>query len=213
MKRPELTRGTRLIATTATVVIIAAFAALYVSSGGAPDPRDAQPILVSASPGQALVPSNTAPINAPITSQLPDVPSPTVPPTNTAIPLPSGVGGILFTSAPSVSPPPPPRTATPTPDPAVWRFEGRVVDDGGAALTDVCVVIGPRGCQRFSPHTDDRGVYSFDVPQVPTVVYDLYFQKDGFITVWYRTQPTAPTTFNVILHRTTSRSFAGPSDG
>jgi hypothetical protein len=87
------------------------------------------------------------------------------------------------------------------------------VDESGATLTDVCVVIGPRGCQRFSPHTDDRGVYFFDVPQNPTVVYDLYFQKDGYVTVWYRTQPTAPTVFNVVLHRTTSRSPVGPSDG
>jgi hypothetical protein len=199
-----VTRNTRLIAVAATVVIVAAFAAIYIVSGGAPISRGIEPILVSASPG---------PIIAPIASALPDVPSPTVPPTNTALPLPSGVGGILFTSAPSVSPPPPPRSATPTPDAAVWRFEGRVVDDTGASLGDVCVVIGPRGCQRFSPHTDDRGVYFFDVPQIPTVVYDLYFEKDGFVTVWYRTQPTSPTTFNVVLHRTTSRSAVGPSDG
>jgi len=197
-------RNTRLIATAAAAIVVAAFVAVYIASGAAPDPRSAERILETASP---------VPIIAPITSLLPDVPSPTVPPTNTALPLPQGAGVAAFTSAPLVSPPPPPRTATPTPDPAVWRFEGRVVDESGATLTDVCVVIGPRGCQRFSPHTDDRGVYFFDVPQIPTVVYDLYFEKDGFVTVWYRTQPTAPTVFNVVLHRTTSRSSAGPSDG
>ncbi len=88
-----------------------------------------------------------------------------------------------------------------------------MVDEHGDPLSGVCVVIGPRGCQQFSPHTDDRGVYSFDVPQNPNVVYDLYFQMDGFVTVWNRVQPTAPTVFNVILHRTTSRSPVGPSDG
>lgn len=197
----------------AAALVVAAFVAVYIASGGAPNPRIAEPILVSASPAAILVPTDTGPINAPIGSALPDAPSPTVPPTNTALPLPQGAGAAAFTSAPSVSPPPPPRTATPTPDPAVWRFEGRVVDESGATLTNVCVVIGPRGCQQFSPHTDDRGVYFFDVPQNPTVVYDLYFQKDGFVTVWYRSQPTAPTVFNVILHRATSRSSVGPSDG
>jgi hypothetical protein len=198
-----MTRNPRLTATIAAVVITAAFAAVWIASGAAPNPRVAEPILETAPPG---------PIFAPITSPLPDVPSPTVPPTNTALPLPQGAGVAAFTSAP-VSPPPPASTPTPTPDPAVWRFEGRVVDEGGASVSDVCVVIGPRGCQRFSPHTDDRGVYSFDVPQNPNVVYDLYFQKDGFVTVWLRTQPTAPTVFNVILHRTTSRSAVGPTDG
>ena len=213
MTRSPLMRNTRLVATAAAVVVIGAFVALYIASGGAPASRDVQPILETASPVTVIVPSNTAPINAPIVSGLPDIPSPTVPPTNTVLPLPSGVGAIALTSAPSVSPPPPPRTATPTPDPAVWRFEGRVVDETGAALTDVCVVIGPHGCQRFSPHTDDRGVYFFDVPQNPSVVYDLYFEKDGFVTVWSRVQPSAPTVFNVVLHRTTSRSVMGPSDG
>ena len=197
-----MTRNTRLVAAIAAVVA-AAFVAIYIASGAAPDPRSAAPIPETASPG---------PIFAPIASALPEVPSPTVPPTNTALPLPQGAGIAAFTSAPGVSAPPPPRTATPTPDPAVWRFEGRVVDDSGAALTDVCVVIGPRGCQRFSPHTDDRGVYFIDVPQNPTVVYDLYFERDGYLTVWYRAQPGAPTVFNVILHRTTSRSSGGPSD-
>jgi hypothetical protein len=76
-----------------------------------------------------------------------------------------------------------------------------VVDADGNGLAGVCVVIGPRGCQQFSPHTDQRGIYFIDMPQVPTVVYDLYFVKDGFTMVWYRAQPTAPTIFNVVLQR------------
>jgi hypothetical protein len=76
-----------------------------------------------------------------------------------------------------------------------------VVDADGNGLADVCVVIGPRGCQRFSPHTDGHGVYFFDVPQVPTVQYDLYFMKDGYTMVWYRAQPSEPTIFNVVLQK------------
>lgn len=114
---------------------------------------------------------------------------------------PSGLAEIATASAPDIPPPPAPATPTPTPDPAIWRFEGRVVDEDGQALTDVCVVIGPRGCQRASPHTDDRGVYSFDVPQITTVVYDLYFVKDGYRVVWYHAQPQAPTLFDVVLHK------------
>jgi hypothetical protein len=98
-----------------------------------------------------------------------------------------------------VATPPPPSTPTPTPDPAIWRFEGRVVDDNGTPLKDTCVVIGPHGCRQFSPHTDERGVYYFDVPQIPTVEYDLYFMKPGYVIVWSHIQPSGPTTFNVIL--------------
>lgn len=113
--------------------------------------------------------------------------------------LPSDVRELAATSAPVPSAPPP-STPTPTPDPAVWRFEGRVVDADGKALRGVCVAIGPHGCQRGSPRTDERGVYFFDVPQIPTVLYDLYFVKPGYAVVWYPVKPDAPTVFNVVLH-------------
>lgn len=94
----------------------------------------------------------------------------------------------------------PPATPTPTPDPAVWRVEGvAVTDDTFLPIRDVCVAIGPNGCQRFSPHTDDRGVFSFDVPQNPTVLYDLYFAKDGYWTVWIRVKPQGPSVYNLAL--------------
>ncbi len=104
---------------------------------------------------------------------------------------------VAETSAPASVPPA--ATPTPTPDPAVWRFEGAVVDDRGTPIEGACVVIGPKGCQRFSPHTDSRGWYFFDVPQIPTVVYDLTFVMEGYEPVFHRTRPTGPTIFNVVL--------------
>lgn len=104
-----------------------------------------------------------------------------------------------LTASANVEPPPPADTPTPTPDPNVWRFEGRIVDAQGRAIEGVCVVIGPSGCRPFSPHTDPRGVYSFEVPKNPTVIYDLTFEKEGYVTVSHRAQPAGPTIFNVIL--------------
>lgn len=156
-------------------------------------------LVVACGPGQST-PSptpNTSPVHAPIAgSALPEVPSPSGP----VGALPQGAGELAMTSAPVATPPPPP-TATPTPDPAIWRFEGRVVDPDGAPLPGVCVAIGPHGCQRGSPRTDARGVYFIDLPQVTTVTYDLYFQREGYVTVWHQLQPKEPTVFNVILRK------------
>ena len=129
-------------------------------------------------------------------SPIPEVPSPSGP----VGALPHGAGEAAMTSAP-VPTAPPPATPTPTPDPAIWRFEGRVVDPDGKPLRDVCVVIGPHGCQRGSPRTDERGVYFIDLPQVPTVIYDLYFVREGYIAVWHQLQPKEPTVFNVVLRK------------
>lgn len=93
-----------------------------------------------------------------------------------------------------------PATPTPTPDPAVWRVEGVIVeDDTKLPIREVCVVIGPHGCQRGSVRTDGRGVFYIDVPQTPTVFYDLYFVKDGFWTVWMRIKPEGPSVYNLAL--------------
>ena len=100
-----------------------------------------------------------------------------------------------------VSPAPTVAIPTPTPDPAVWRFEGRVVDETGAALEEVCVVIGPHGCQVHGPHTDERGVYFIDMPQNPVIVYELRFERAGYTTVYYLAQPSGPTIFDVVLRR------------
>ena len=47
--------------------------------------------------------------------------------------------------------------------------------------------------------TDWRGVFFIDVPQTPTVFYDLYFVKDGFWTVWMRIKPEGPSVYNLAL--------------
>jgi hypothetical protein len=156
-------------------------------------------LVVACGPGQttASPTPNTSPVLAPISgSALPEVPSPSGP----VGALPQGAEEVAMTSAPVATAAPPP-TPTPTPDPAVWRFEGRVVDPDGKPLPGVCVVIGPHGCQRGSPRTDDRGVYFIDLPQVTTVTYDLYFVREGYLTVWHQLQPKEPTIFNVILRR------------
>ena len=93
-----------------------------------------------------------------------------------------------------------PATPTPSPDPAVWRVEGVIVEEGTRLpIREVCVVIGPHGCQRGSVRTDSRGVFYIDVPQNPTVFYDLYFVKDGFWTVWFRIKPEGPSVYNLAL--------------
>ena len=93
-----------------------------------------------------------------------------------------------------------PATPTPSPDPNVWRVEGVIVaDDTKLPLQEVCIVIGPHGCQRGSIRTDNRGVFAIDVPKNPTVFYDLYFVKDGFWTVWMRIKPEGPSVYNVAL--------------
>lgn len=93
-----------------------------------------------------------------------------------------------------------PATPTPSPDPAVWRVEGVILeDDTKLPIKEVCVAIGPHGCQRGSVRTDSRGVFYIDVPQNPTVFYDLYFVKDGFWTVWTRIKPEGPSVYNLAL--------------
>lgn len=105
----------------------------------------------------------------------------------------------------SVTPPSPPPAATPTPSPqpGLWRVEGYVVDESGAPLKNVCVVVGPHGCQKFSPHTDLHGHYFIDVAASTTVntSFDFYFETPGRETVWWHFTPTGPIEFNVVLKR------------
>ena len=108
----------------------------------------------------------------------------------------------------SVTPPSPPpaATATPSPQPGLWRVEGYVVDESGNPLKNVCVVVGPRGCQKFSPHTDEQGHYFLDVAAATDVKtsFDFYFETPGRETVWWHFTPTGPTEFNVVLKPTSS---------
>lgn len=164
-------------------------AALAVLGGQAPDVRDVAGPSPTATATLVIAQSSpTASATEPGTS--PATPSPTLPP---------DVDRAAETSAP-VSPPPP-ATPWPTPDPAIWRYEGAIVDEKGAPLKGVCIAIGPRGCVRGSIRTDDNGRYYVDMPQNATIVYEFTFMLDGYEVVWHRAQPSGPTVFNVILHR------------
>jgi hypothetical protein len=76
-----------------------------------------------------------------------------------------------------------------------------VVDESGNPLKNVCVVIGPHGCQRFSPHTDEQGHYFLDVAanKEVTTAFDFYFEMPGRETVWWHFVPGGPIEFNVVL--------------
>ena len=181
--------GTRSRAAIAAVAVVAAFALVAAVAGRTPGSISVTDTSPPATSGTLIVPATA---------------SPSRPPTPTPSPIPEGAlpsPSEKVTESADLRTPKPPPTPTPTPDPAVWRFEGQVVDADGSPLKDVCVVIGPRGCLRVSPRTDDRGVYYFDVPQVPTVEYDLYFMKAGYGVVWAHVQPRSPTVFNVILRK------------
>ena len=105
----------------------------------------------------------------------------------------------------SVTPPSPPpaATATPSPQPGLWRVEGYVVDESGNPLKSVCVVVGPHGCQKFSPHTDEQGHYFLDVAATDVgTSFDFYFETPGRETVWWHFTPPGPTEFNVVLKPT-----------
>lgn len=94
--------------------------------------------------------------------------------------------------------PPPPPTPTPAPPEGTWRWEGVVVDEKGKPIEDVCIAVGPHGCQPTSVRTDKRGVWFIDFPQAP-VDYDLHFTKKGYPQYDVRITPTSPWTLNVVL--------------
>src|SRR5437773_10586105 len=148
----------------------------------------------TATPGQSPSPSGTS---APIT-----VIATEPPPTLEGTPAPHPSEAVDTGASASVTPPSPPPSATPTatPQPGLWRVEGYVVDESGNPLKGVCVVVGPRGCQPFSPHTDDRGHYFLDVARNDLrTAFDFYFEMPGRATIWWHVVPTGPTEFNVVL--------------
>jgi hypothetical protein len=79
-----------------------------------------------------------------------------------------------------------------------------VIDESGNPLKSVCVVVGPHGCQPYSPHTDDRGHYFLDVAASKDVAtaFDFYFEMPGRETVWWHFAPNGPVEFNVVLKTT-----------
>jgi hypothetical protein len=93
----------------------------------------------------------------------------------------------------------PPATPTPGLNPGTaYRVEGVIVDELGAPLSDVCIAIGPNGCQVHSPRSDTRGVYFLDFPKAE-VDYDLHFTKDGYKEFLQRLRPTQNQVLNIVL--------------
>ncbi len=161
----------------AAAVVIASVACSATATTGSPAPSSSDVAAASPTPE-------------------PTVPTPEATPEGTPAPHPDQV---TVDSADIATPSPAPEaTATPAPQPGLWRIDGYVVDEDGAPLKAVCVVIGPRGCQPFSPHTDERGYWFIDIAE-GTSTFDFYFEMPGFNTVWWHTTPTGPTTHNVML--------------
>jgi len=153
----------------------------------------------SATPTES-VSVNPQPTATALVGQETPPPTPRSTPTGTPAPVPSEP---TVQSAEIKTPSPKPAaTPRPTVDPAMWRIEGTVVDEAGNPLEAVCVVVGPHGCQRFSPHTDETGHYFVDVAHSNiTTSFDFYFEMPGYKTVWWNTAPNGSTVFNVVLRK------------
>jgi hypothetical protein len=109
------------------------------------------------------------------------------------------------TSIPVSAKVPPLAVPTASPEPGLWRIEGHVVDESGTPIENVCVVIGPVGCQMFTTKTDERGHYFLDVARPlngVTTNFDFFFEYPGRETVWMRITPSGSTFFNVVLRKT-----------
>ena len=163
----------------AAAVIIAATSCAATATSPSPSSSD----VAAASPADSPTPTFTPP-------------PPASTPEGTPAPHPAEV---TVDSADIATPTPvPAATPTPSPQPGLWRIDGYVVDQNGAPLQSVCVVIGPRGCWPYSPHTDARGYWFIDIAEGHSG-FDFYFELPGYDTVWWQTNPTGPTTHNVIL--------------
>ncbi len=158
--------------------------------------------LLTASPAPIATPSPTV---AAATSQA-EATAPVAVATPEGTPAPKPSEAVDTAASVSVTPPSPPvaATATPSPQPGLWRVEGYVIDETGNPLKNVCVVVGPHGCQKFSPHTDEQGHYFLDVAAATEVKtsFDFYFETPGRETVWWHFTPTGPIEFNVVLKPT-----------
>jgi hypothetical protein len=160
--------------------------------------------------GAGLLSVATVPTATPTASAVATLfPEATVPvavatPEGTPAPIPSEAVDTAASASITPPAPPPAATATPSPQPGLWRVEGYVVDESGNPLKNVCVVVGPHGCQQFSPHTDGQGQYLLDVAAARDVLtsFDFYFETPGRETVWWHFTPTGPIEFNVVLKPT-----------
>jgi hypothetical protein len=144
------------------------------------------------------------PAAAPTATPAPTPFRPRATPPGTPAPRPSTF--VLISSSIPVKVPPAPRP-TATPEPGLWRLEGYVVDEAGQPIENVCVVIGPVGCQTFTTKTDERGHWFLDIASAPVtpltqVNFDFYFEIPGRETVWLRMTPNSSTVFNLVLRKT-----------
>ena len=182
---------TRLRALDPRVQIGAAVVATVLVVGGV--------IAITSSPKAATPTASTSPTVEP--SATPAKVRST--PVGTPAPRPSTF--VTIAASVPVSPPPAPRSS-PTPEPGLWRLEGYLVDEQGKPVENVCVVIGPVSCAKYSTHRDERGHYFVDIAaagsQTVLLAYDFYFEIPGRQTVWLRMTPTGSTTFNAVLKRT-----------
>ena len=99
-------------------------------------------------------------------------------------------------------------SATPTIAPGFARFEGHVIDENGAGLADVCVIIATVGsCQPASPRTDAQGHWSIDLPSGSDpsgIAWDITFEKSGYQRQSLRVLSSpGPHTLDMKLVRTT----------
>ena len=118
-----------------------------------------------------------------------------------AVPDPRASAIIALSGSTTVLIPPTQRPATATPGlgpGTAYRIEGVVVDVLGVPIQDVCIAIGPNGCQEHSPRSDERGVYYIDFPKAD-VSYDLHFTKDGYKEFSTRINPNGDQVLNLVL--------------
>lgn len=116
-------------------------------------------------------------------------------PTPTTLPLEDWVDLESFPLSTLPAPPEP----TAAPDPAVWRIQLKVVTVAGTPIEQACVAIGRRGCLRFSPRTDERGVAVIDLPQVREIEYELFVFAEGGKTGRLVLRPGGPAILGVVL--------------
>src|SRR5438105_9716188 len=174
----------------AILILLLAMVPLALSGAGLMNVAVAPTAGPSASPSPEVTPSAVATATEP-------------PPTPVGTPAPHPSEAVDTAASASVTPPSSPPSATPTAQPGLWRVEGYVVDESGNPLKNVCVVVGPHGCQRYSPHTDEQGHYFLDVAanKEVTTAFDFYFEMPGRETVWWHFSPGGPVEFNVVLKR------------
>ena len=201
----------QLIVTAAAVFAAALALVLFIALRSAGPEGQGQLVGLAPSPSGAPTASATAPTantGATAASGTPapgasptEVPAPTlndVTPTVTPSPKPNATTQANPTFPPTWKGTLTPASPTPAPRAEMWRLEGVVIDPQGNPLKDVCVAIGPHGCQATSPRTDANGVYWADLPKAD-VVYDLHFFRDGFATADRSIHPLGPTRLDVLL--------------